>query len=83
MGRGPHAQGERTRGRLLADLARRWRDLEPTPSMETVAVALGVSRATVLHHVAVLRERGDIRPDALWPTAQGLRKTGQPFPLTD
>lgn len=83
MGRGLHGQGEHTRARLLAYLAQRWRDLEPSPSMDVAAHDLGFSRSTILHHVAILRERGDIRADALWPTPQGLRKTGQLYPLTD
>lgn len=67
-----HERGREARRQILAELARLYLEFEPTPSIQGLSDALGMSRGSIEFHVAKLRALNLVHPSALWITRAGL-----------
>lgn len=82
MGRGPSKKGIEARQRILAELARRWREVEAPPTWIDMMAALGMSSGNLDWHIRKLRSEGLVHPGALWITRAGLDETDDNQGLT-
>ncbi len=73
MGRGPSQEGIEARQRILAELARRWREFESPPSWLGLAADLEMPIGTLRFHVGALQKQGLMHPTGLWITRAGYR----------
>ena len=82
MGRGPSQKGVEARRRILAELARRWEEVEPPPTWKAMMAAVGMSNGSLEHHLRGLREDGLVHEEALWITRAGLGQIRPSLELT-
>lgn len=82
MGRGSREDGAKARRTILAELVRRWENMEPELSAVALAAHLGMDRTSLRYHVRLLRKSGYIHNDGLVCTALGYREIRGISPLT-
>lgn len=74
MGRGSREDGAKARRMILAELVRRWEEMEPELSYAGLAARLGMSESNVRHHIRKLREMRYVHDDGLVCTVLGYRE---------
>lgn len=67
---------------ILAELVRRWENMEPELSAVALAAHLGIDRTTLRYHVEKLRSSGYVNKEGLVCTALGYREIRGASPLT-
>lgn len=71
MGRGPSQRGIEARQKILAELARRWENMEDLPGWKDLEAVTGLKAATIAYHLRALRQSGYIHQEHLQITKSG------------
>lgn len=83
MGRGPSQKGIEQRRKILAELARRWENMEPELSIAVLAREMGIERNSFYHYLKDLRDLGLVHPSAVLVTPAGYAEIRGQRRLTD
>lgn len=82
MSRGSREDGAKARRAILAELVRRWENMEPELSFAGLAERLGMSETNARHHIRQLREMRYVHPSGLVCTPLGYREIRRDGGLT-